>query len=217
MRKSRQPLIFFIIPYIIFFIIFSTLIILYDKGELHLKLTAFHTPFLDLFFRFVTELGGSGPVIIGVLFVLYKLSASFYILATQLVNLLITTSLKLYFGIPRPTSFFADNYPDVVLYHVEGVTMRLANGFPSGHTSAAFAMMLCIALIVKNKAIAFLCCLAAILIGYSRIYLSQHFAEDVLFGSVIGVFSALALYPFYNKLIRNNTKLNESIIQVVRR
>lgn len=217
MKKNKQTIISFAIPYIIFFIIFSVLIIVYDKGDLHLKLTAFHTPFLDLFFRFVTEFGGSGPVIVGVFFVLYKLGASLYILLTQLVNLLITSSLKLYFAVPRPSSFFADNFPDVVLYQVEGVTMRLANGFPSGHTSAAFAMMLCIALIIKNRTIAFLCCLVAILIGYSRIYLSQHFAEDVLLGSVIGVFSALAMYPFYEKINRKNQLFSRSLTNVLKK
>ena len=92
--------------------------------------------------------------------------------------------------------------------------MRLSNGFPSGHTSAAFAMMLCIALIVKDKTLSAIFCIVAILIGYSRIYLSQHFAEDVLLGSVIGVISALALYPLYQKLNHDYRWPNQSIISI---
>lgn len=217
MKQSRQSIVFFAIPYIIFFIIFSALIIWYDKGDLHLMLTSFHSPFLDLFFRFITEFGGSGPVIIGVFFILYRLGASLYILLTQLINLLLTSSLKLLFGVPRPTSFFTENFPDIILHQVEGVTMRMANGFPSGHTSAAFAMMLCIALIVRNTTVAFLCCLIAILIGYSRIYLSQHFAEDVLLGSVVGVFSALAVYPFCNKTNRKYSVLTLPVTRVFKK
>ena len=45
-----------------------------------------------------------------------------------------------------------------------------------------------------------LCLLLATLGGYSRIYLSQHFLEDVLAGSVIGVASILVLIPMINKL-----------------
>jgi hypothetical protein len=49
-----------------------------------------------------------------------------------------------------------------------------------------------------------LCLLIAILGGYSRIYLSQHFIEDVLAGSVIGIISVLILIPLVNKLKEYN-------------
>lgn len=187
---------------------------MYDKGELHLMLTSFNSPFCDHFFKIVTEIGGSVPIIVGVLFILYEFGASLYILVTQLINLLITSSLKLYFGVPRPARFFFENFPEIALHEVEGITMRMANSFPSGHTSAAFAMMLCIALISKNKVFSVACCFIAILVGYSRIYLSQHFAEDVLFGSIIGVVSALALYPFYEKLTASRRWSTQSIVSV---
>lgn len=214
MKKVLKQNLNFGIVYLLFFVVFLTLIIVYDKGELHLMLTSFYTPFLDKFFRIVTEFGGSGPIVVGILFILYRFGASLYMLVTQLVNLLITSGLKLLFGVPRPTSYFTENFPDTVLHHVEGVTIRFANGFPSGHTSAAFAMMLCIALLSKNKTISAISCVVAILIGYSRIYLSQHFAEDVLFGSVIGIFSGLALYPFYENISRNYRWTNRSIISI---
>lgn len=214
MKKTLNKTLNFGIVYLVFFIVALTLIIVYNKGELHLMLTSINSPFLDIFFRIVTELGGSGPVIVGVLFTLYRFGASFYILLTQLINLLITNGLKLYFGIPRPTVYFAENFPDTILHNVEGVTMRLSNGFPSGHTSGVFAMMLCIALIVKNRTLSAILCIVAILVGYSRIYLSQHFAEDVLFGSVIGIISALALYPLYQKLNRDYRWPNQSVITI---
>ena len=37
----------------------------------------------------------------------------------------------------------------------------------------------------------------ALLGGYSRIYLSQHFATDVFAGGIIGVISVAILYPAF--------------------
>ena len=111
MKKALNRNLNFGIVYFIFFIVALTLIIVYNKGELHLMLTSINSPFLDNFFVVITELGGSGPVIVGLLFILYRFGASFYILLTQLINLLITNGLKLYFGIPRPTVFSQKIFP----------------------------------------------------------------------------------------------------------
>lgn len=186
--------------YLIFAILLFTLILVYHKGELHLLLTSIHNSFLDIFFRIITEIGGNIPVIVSVLLIFYRIGTSAYILSTQLLNIILTTALKLSFGIDRPKVFFAENFPDIILRKIHGVTMYSANGFPSGHTSAAFALMFCIALIVRKRAVSVVCCFLAILTGYSRIYLSQHFADDVLFGSFIGIISAVMMYPFYKKM-----------------
>jgi membrane-associated phospholipid phosphatase len=62
-----------------------------------------------------------------------------------------------------------------------------ADSFPSGHTTSAFALATTIAIISKDKKIGLFCFILAALTGYSRIYLGQHFLEDVGFGSLLGV------------------------------
>ena len=42
--------------------------------------------------------------------------------------------------------------------------------------------------------------LIALLVGYSRVYLSQHFFEDVYVGSIIGVSVTLVVYYLLSKM-----------------
>ena len=216
MRKFFKTTTFFFIPYLIFVLVLLILIFTYQKAELHLMLTAHHTPFWDVFFNIITRIGGGTPFIVVALLLFYRTGASLYFLIVQLVNVLLTNSLKLIFAHPRPMAYFHDNFPDTVLHQIAGIRMYFANGFPSGHTSSTFALMLCIALLSKNKYVAFFSCILAILVGYSRIYLSQHFAEDVVFGSFVGVVSAAVLYPFYLKMSQRHKWPNASIIAVLK-
>ncbi|MFM7587462.1 MAG: phosphatase PAP2 family protein, partial [Bacteroidota bacterium] len=78
--------------------------------------------------------------------------------------------------------------------------------FPSGHTAAAFAIASLLCLIDPPKPLAqystgarqLLLLTLAFAVGYTRVYLSQHFFADVLAGSFLGVFSAaltIGLWP----------------------
>lgn len=80
-------------------------------------------------------------------------------------------------------------------YHnfVEGVTLHSLNSFPSGHTTSAFALAAILGFAAKNKNYSILFLLIAAMVGYSRIYLGQHFMVDILAGSIIGVLSAIIL------------------------
>lgn len=217
MKRIPRYVLYFAIPYLIFFIVMLTLILLYDKKDLHLLLNSYHPPFLGNFFRYLTWIGSFGPLVIGAIYAFHRFGQSIYILTVQLLNLLFTNTLKIIFAEPRPKTFFAENYPDITLDYVKGITIHTSNGFPSGHTSAAFALMLCIAILSKNKFVSFICSILAILVGYSRIYLSQHFAEDVLFGSAIGVFTTMLLFYYYRLWINKLSWADKSFIYVFRR
>ncbi len=200
MKRQINVFKYFGFVYLTFAISFLILIFFYRKGELHLMLTSTHNSFMDIFFRGLTEIGGSIPIIVGLLFLFYRIGVSLYVLSAQLLNVSLTTMLKLYFGVARPKTYFAEHFPHIVLHKIEGITLHSSNGFPSGHTSAAFALMFCIALIARKRIVSVFCCFFAILTGYSRIYLSQHFADDVLLGSFIGILSALIMYLLYKKM-----------------
>lgn len=214
MNKIRVTLQYFFIPYAVFLIVLLFLVINYEKAELHLMMNSLHKNFLDIFFKYFTEIGASIPFIVAGLLLFYKFGASFYLLSSLIINVLITNGLKLLFGLPRPTLYFSENFPEISLPLVEGVRLYTTNGFPSGHTSATFAFMICIALIVKKRWVAVACSIVAILVGYSRVYLSQHFTEDILLGSVIGVFSGGFIFSLFFNLMKKHNWLNKSLLTI---
>lgn len=56
--------------------------------------------------------------------------------------------------------------------------------FPSGHTAAAFAVVT--ALVGRRSRWGAACCLLAVLMGFSRLYLYVHYPTDVLGGMILG-------------------------------
>jgi membrane-associated phospholipid phosphatase len=70
-----------------------------------------------------------------------------------------------------------------------------SNSFPSGHTLSAFALYGFLAFSSKNKTVSTVLLLAlAVLVAISRVYLLQHFLQDILMGSVLGVGLAIFWY-----------------------
>ncbi len=171
--------------------------------ELHMMLNGTHSQVLDLVFRTVTHVGGNLPWILGIILLAYKMWAGAYVLAAQLAATIITTPLKYIFNRPRPVTVFHEAGIDLPL--VEGIKMNEWLSFPSGHTSAAFALMMCISVMLPKWWEKTICLLIAVLTAYSRIYLSQHFLADTAAGSVIGIASALIIAPFFIEWLKQDT------------
>lgn len=186
----------FYIPYILFVLILSALLLLNPKADLHLWLTSFYTPFSDIFFHYYTYVGDWVPYAFvgGLLF--YRYHMALLILITQLLPGLVAQLIKHTLNEPRPLLYFKQNFPAIRLHEVAGEHLHSVHSFPSGHTTTAFAFFLTLAFFTKKPALHFLYFVLAVLVGYSRIYLSQHFALDVLAGSVIGV-SVTILCKYY--------------------
>jgi membrane-associated phospholipid phosphatase len=186
----------FYIPYLLCVAIFVALIFSYGKADLHLWLTSFNTPIGDVFFHYYTYVGDWVPylVIAGLLF--YRYRTALFVLVSQLASGLVSIIIKQTWNEPRPLLYFKEHFPAVQLHQVVGEHLHSSHSFPSGHTITAFALFLALAFYTKKPTIHFLYFLLAVLVGCSRIYLSQHFALDVLVGSAIGV-SVTILCKFY--------------------
>ncbi len=195
MFKSEK---YFLIPFVGVWIVGLIFWIVTDKVGMHLLLNGFHTSALDVFFKYFTQVGGWVPcVVVGILLLFRKWRIAIIILAGQLVATFITTPIKRIIRAPRPSVILTELGIDFPM--VEGVDLHSTLSFPSGHTSAAFAFCFAVALFCTKWWQKILCLLVAIFCGYSRIYLSQHFLEDVLAGSLVGVISILLLSPFVIK------------------
>ncbi len=184
---------FYFICFGAFFLIAIVFCCSYTKSSNFIALNFVHTHNLDFFFTFYTFLGdGSLAIIIVLLLVLIRrYLAALHVLVAFLTSGIIAQIIKNLSHAPRPRAFFK---PDTYSYFIDGVTQSGWSSFPSGHTTTAFALATILALHSRNKAWSLFYLLLALGEAYSRVYLGQHFLEDVVAGSLIGVFFAIGTF-----------------------
>ena len=180
-----------------------------SQVETHIELNSFHTPCWDIFFKYITEFGGDLPFILIGIFILFNLREGFFLLLGQGICSLITQLFKHTLCHPRPYTLFKSLGIDLPAT-VDGVELWNAyNSFPSGHTSCVFVFIAGIAAILpyRYKYLQIFLIIFAFVTGFSRIYLSQHFLADVLFGSLIGMVSTVITYVIVYYKERKNINL----------
>ena len=189
----------------LFWIISGALLqLFFSPTQLIFWVNEHHNGFLDVFFYYVTMLGEDTiwlGLLLGLMFEHYvrqrkktfEMKALFVV---WLAKVLVSVSLKSIFNRPRPMEVYEHLSRKVHL--VEGVTIYRWQSFPSGHTMTAFALAAFILLYLKQKNTAIFALFVAILVGYSRMYLFQHFPLDVLTGGVLGV-SVCVFVAFFRK------------------
>lgn len=159
------------------------------------------SPVLDKIMIFCTRLGDYGTiwlVLAGVLCLFPKtrkngitLLASVAI-GTAVGNLLI----KPLFGRLRP--FQADPSILLLIDRPDGFS------FPSGHALSSFAASS--SLLVNRQAGRKTALLLALLIAFSRVYLSVHYPSDVLVGSLLGLVSGFFVTTLVNRLAQSKAE-----------
>ncbi len=207
--KLLRQNIFFLVPVLIFIITGIVFLILFPKDIIHLTQNGWYNASLDYYFKYVTHLG-DGIAFLGIgvtlMFVKWRYVMGFIIMA--LLTLFSTGILKnvVYKGQPRPSKYFENTYD---LRVVEGVELHQLNSFPSGHTTSAFACWGFVAFLLRNRFLQFMMFLVAGSVGYSRIYLSQHFLEDVIAGATLGTLIAIVSYAISHRFKKewNDRKL----------
>ena len=196
-------------PALVLALVLSIAILVVPKAELHLALCQPHTEWLDKLVPFFTNLVDWLPYLAVVLLLFYRAGWATFLASNLLLSTLIVQPIKHIVHAPRPITWFAENMPDVTLLLVEGVRMNHWLSFPSGHTTTFFVLFFTLSIIlcdehVKGKNIlSLICFLCASFGAYTRIYLSQHFALDVLAGILIASFSTILLYYFLVLKTRN--------------
>lgn len=175
----------------------------YSKAEITMWVNTHHSVFLDSLFYQINPVGDlffsvAIFLIIGIVKD-WKLASK--ALICFLAAAIVTQFMKhiVFPGELRPTLYFPLNFPDFKLRLLEGVVQLQTESFPSGHTTAAFAIATFLALYMKNKYWNCLLLLAGFLVGYGRVYLSQHFTTDVYAGMIIGVIVPTFVYCYYPK------------------
>lgn len=182
-------------------------LLIYGKENSFLVINRYNSPEFDYVFRFWTYLGDGViwvPLFAYVL--LYKRDYFVSVLAALIICTVLTQGLK-------RIVFWNDFRPIVVLANkvrvIPGYYMNREHSFPSGHTSTAFTLALLLASIAKKNIWTYIFPLIAFFVGYSRVYLAQHFVTDVLAGIFVGVVSCyLAL--LVNEQFRKRKQKSET-------
>lgn len=187
----------------LFLVIGATLLVINSKAEVTIWVNEHHNRFLDFYFYNTNYLGEpffsvSVFLIIGIL---KNWRLALKVAACIVCTFVITQFAKqvLFPGELRPTLYFEEFFPQVKLRLLDGVIQLETETFPSGHTSAAFALATFFALYWQNKKLNWLIALFALSVAYARIYMSQHFITDVYVGMILGVLITTLVYCYYPK------------------
>jgi len=201
--KNNLP---FFIPYAVIWFCLLVIVLKTTKLEQMTFANTHNSSWADWFFYFATQMGEGWFFMATITIFLFINYGKSLIFATSLVlSTIVSSSLKWYFDTIRPMPFFKNL--NINWHYVDGVIINVHQSFPSGHTTAAFAIFTLLILFTKNKNWGFLFIILAWLTGYSRCYLFQHFPVDVLVGSVIGTFSSLIVYNWLSKIHEKTPKV----------
>lgn len=164
----------------------------WNKEQIFLALNNRHTDVADVVLKYFTYIGdGIFMVALGViLFLVGKRKLGLLLVLSFLLSGLLAQTIKRIEQRPRPGAYFKQ--PERI-HRVDDKLLKGNNSFPSGHTTTAFATFSLLAFASRNKAVQLFFFAIAVIVGYSRIYVGAHFAEDVLAGAALGFISSYFL------------------------
>ncbi|MBO9683331.1 MAG: phosphatase PAP2 family protein [Flavisolibacter sp.] len=181
-------------------LIVALFILTYGKVNSFLVINKYNSPQFDYVFKSWTYLGDGIIWIPLFLYVLFLKRDYFVVVLTALIICTLLTHLL-------KRVIYPDEFrPIVVLGEkvrvIQGYYMNRQHSFPSGHTSTAFTLALLLVTIVKKNFWVYFFPVIAFFVGYSRVYLAQHFVTDVFAGMLVGIVSSylsLLIYEWFRK------------------
>lgn len=196
----------FLIGFIAYLILGALILFNYEKGSFELLINQKHTSVCDYLFIAFTYLGDGITLSVIIAIILWSnvyrgiLSTTAYLLSTAITQFL---KRVVFADHMRPLHYFGQNTD---IHYVEGLEIHVFNSFPSGHTSAAFCVFGVLAFYYPKHG--FLLFVASVLVGFSRVYLMQHFIFDIYFGSMVGIGSGLITWLLFEHQLSAKTKLS---------
>ena len=202
----------FFIPYLILMAVCIIIKLLYTKQQIYFAVNGLYSSFADEIAPYITDLGNGWTVLaLSAILVLFNYRTAFLMATTYAITSLSVQIIKYIADADRPTLLYHDKLS--TMHIVKGIYMLQYYSFPSGHTVTAFSTCLLVTYLLKNKNWGWLLFLLAVVVGYSRMYLSQHFFEDVTVGSAVGVVLTVLWISFIDsKKFIHSEKWNRGLL-----
>ena len=185
---------------------------IFQNSNFSIIVNASHNNFLDQFFKYITFLGdGRFVFLIALIYLFANKKYGTSILISLIINTILIQVLKrvVFSNRFRPSFYFKNLIEDGSWNMINGVELYEKFSFPSGHTASIFCLCMSICIFMKKKYLPLLLVLLAYIVGFSRIYLSQHFLIDVLTGALIGSLIPILTFKYIEPLLFNENKIKD--------
>ena len=185
---------------------------IFQNSNFSIIVNASHNNFLDQFFKYITFLGdGRFVFLIALIYLFANKKYGTSILISLIINTILIQVLKrvVFSNRFRPSFYFKNLIEDGSWNMIDGVELYEKFSFPSGHTALIFCLCMSICIFMKKKYFPLLLVLLAYIVGFSRIYLSQHFLIDVLAGALIGSLIPILTFKYIEPLFFNKNKIKD--------
>jgi membrane-associated phospholipid phosphatase len=189
--------------------------LLYTREQIFFAVNGWNSSWGDYMEPYMTDLGdGVTAVILSLIFLLFSYRKFLLLASSYLITGFVAQVIKYFADAPRPSLYFKGHWDNV--HTIKGIEILTYNSFPSGHTTSAFSAAVVLTYLATKQGWGIPALLMAILIGYSRMYLTQHFFEDVIGGSVIGVIVTVFWIAWLeNKQFIHSEKWRRGLIKTV--
>lgn len=145
----------------------------------------------DRIFPCITYLGDGVMWVPLALYVIFNRKDKIVLVLTAIIISTLITHLFKNILIPNEPRPFKEISDYSLIHTVKNVSLHSIGSFPSGHTTTAFSIYLILCILFNNKRVAIGGFIIALLVGYSRIYLAQHFPRDIAGGMIAAVITLL--------------------------
>lgn len=208
-RMPNRALVPFLVVLLAWVGVAAGLMIGTDQLELHQRINRALPAWADPFFVYGTHLADGYLTAVVALALLLRNWRSMLLVGTAslLSSFIVQFVKRNVFAAHRP-GYYLDQMPGLRV--PDGVELMHHFSFPSGHSTAAFALCLSLALLINQRGWAVALAVGAVLLAGSRVWISQHFTEDVVAGALLGVFSAWLMHSLLFGRWRNVEWLDRS-------
>jgi membrane-associated phospholipid phosphatase len=172
----------------LFWVLALLIIIQTDKLSLHLYFNSFHSKIGDVIMPHFTNVGDG--------LVLLLLAFFVFLFRSKKLALILFIAFLISSGLVQFLKHFVfENHmrPMYVFQNVKGFHQikdfhyHMSQSFPSGHSTSSFVLFTFIAMnFAKTWKTQIICFIGALFFAFTRVYLSQHYFEDMFAGAMIG-------------------------------